>query len=158
MSTWPSGTIASATVRGVPDVLVMHHGDTWGWTSSVYAGGSLGHPDEQVTDVRPLVVLDPAEFPAFSGVDSMLRRTSVGLNDAYTELLHQIADEWERQTKPPRMAEPGWGERVTALLGAGCPREVWIHRADGCWENGCGAAMRWDLLIDPEPVGGEDRG
>ncbi len=154
MSTWPSGTIARATVRGVPNVLVMYHGDTWGWTSSVYAGGSLKHADEDVTDVCPLVVLDPADArcPRLSDVIRGFL-TYVGSASARGDL-EWIADEWERQTKPPRMAEPGWGERVTALLGAGCPREVWIHRADGHWENGCGAAMRWYLLIDPEPVGG----
>ena len=157
MSTWPSGTIARATVRGVPDVLVMYHGNTWGWTSSVNAGGSLGHGDEQVTDVRPLVVLDPADArcPRLSDVIRGFL-TYIGSASARRDL-EWIADEIERQTKPPRMVEPGWGERVVASSG-GCPREVWLRRADCLWEDASGALAPWADLIDPEPVGGESNG
>ena len=58
MSTWPSGAIARATVNGEPNVLAMRANDGH-W----YSQHGLNWRDEQVTDARPLVVLDPAERP-----------------------------------------------------------------------------------------------
>ena len=73
MSTWPSGAIARATVNGEPNVLAMRANDGH-W----YSQHGLNWRDEQVTDARPLVVLDPAERPNLMfPVAAMLRDQSL---------------------------------------------------------------------------------
>ncbi len=138
MSTWPSGAIARATVNGEPNVLAMRANDGH-W----YSQHGLNWRDEQVTDARPLVVLDPAERPNLMfPVAAMLRDQSL----ARGATLRWIADEWERQTKPPRMAE------LTASVGV-YQREVWMRRAHGLWENSCGSNVTWGRPDRPRARG-----
>ena len=111
MSTYEPGTVAVATVRDVKGVRIFladpRSADEW--TSAGLVDGTLWHKDKDVTDVRPLVVLDPDDVAAdgFSTVASLvtnLRRPPSGANFSW------LADQIEAQTKPPRIPEPGlWG-------------------------------------------------
>jgi hypothetical protein len=62
---WKPGTVGTATVRGVDDVRVLRSHRTGSvasefWLSDSEVDGYLQHQDPHVTDVRPLVVIDPA--------------------------------------------------------------------------------------------------
>ena len=57
MSDYPAGTVAVATVRGVPNMRVMAFcGGTgsYSWLSSEYLDGGRAHSPSEVTDVRQL--------------------------------------------------------------------------------------------------------
>lgn len=60
---WKPGTLAEATVHGYPGIRVwrVEGGEPLnGWTTHVPVDDATWHADSDVTDVRPLVVLDPA--------------------------------------------------------------------------------------------------
>ncbi len=151
------GTVAVATVRGVEGVCVMRSRGTMGaaWMSDRSIRGTTLHFDSDVTDIRPLVVLDLGVGGAkeladyLSGVDMHL---SVGDRAA-------IARQIRRQVKPPRIPEPGlWGVveaghkhldgeraefvRIPPSNGAK-PKARWF---DSSWESDF---SEWDDLIDP---------
>ena len=125
MSAFEPGQVAVATVRGVPNVRVMRTDGTFGadisWISAEITRGARLHGDENVTDVRQLVVLDLDPSPVANefGVErteaqslvDMLRETAdeFFVPDA-AKLARKVADQIEAQTKPPRIPEPGlWG-------------------------------------------------
>jgi hypothetical protein len=66
------------------------------------------------------------------------------------------------QLPPPRMAEPGWGEKVIASFVQGglvLPRVAWVRFTDNPnitvqYTTSGGVSARWKDLIDPEPVDG----
>lgn len=60
---WKPGTFAEATVHGYPGIRVwrVEGGEPrLGWTTNVPVDDATWHSDSDVTDVRPLFVLDPA--------------------------------------------------------------------------------------------------
>src|SRR5690349_20318331 len=122
------GTVAIATVRGVEGVRVMRArvgAAHMLWHSAQRVGGQEWHPEEggHVTDIRPLLVLDLHEGEAkeladyLSGVDMHL---SIG------DRL-QISRQIRKQTKPPRIPEPGWGGKVEARAGDDLHRYPWLR-------------------------------
>jgi len=60
---WKPDQVAVATVRGVEDVRVMRTNGIRGgdhiWLTAAHIAGYRWHLDDHVTDVRPLVVVDP---------------------------------------------------------------------------------------------------
>jgi hypothetical protein len=112
VNAYEPGTVAVATVRGVPDVRVMRCGPEQPfWMSPAYEGDADGsekrwrmHKDRDVTDVRPLVVLDLDDI-GMSVSDLVLDLRGIG--SVAGEI---VADQIEAQTKPQRIPEPGlWG-------------------------------------------------
>ena len=87
------GTVAVATVRDVAAVRVMWDGSDW---VGAKVAGCWEHPDARVADVRPLVVLDPADSD-LPGVVEVLAETG-----RFSGTVKAIRD----QTKPPKPAEP----------------------------------------------------
>jgi hypothetical protein len=146
VSTYEPGTVAVATVRGVPNVRVFRYreGEKLRWDSGERIDDGIVHPDHLVTDVRPLVVLDlGSAVPAV--VVNVLRKACY----------NRLADQIEAQTKPPRIPEPGlWGV-VEAHTAYDSTRrhfgrvpddynddKQWIDSFDKHWR-------KWDDLIDP---------
>lgn len=155
------GTVAKATVRGVPDVTVM-------------AGYGTSEPrlrwlttDERlvdelndgwyfafdVTDVRPLVVLDLGDLAVLKRA---WENTEVAMKEGHTLpfILQGLRDEILRQTKPPRIPEPGlWGVVEAAVPESGGSRWPFVHDTDqGSSEWTCvndGDHYDWDALVDP---------
>lgn len=110
MSEYQPGTVAVATVRGVPGVRVMYVGaGMWRSVDSLARG-------DQITDVRPLVVLDldevfrdPLETPKPLRLATFLREITswTGRRQAGGDAhLERLADQIEAQTKPPKIPEP----------------------------------------------------
>lgn len=158
MTVYEPGTVAVATVRGVPNVRVMSYTfeDVVGWASATEAGGEVDHADHVVTDVRPLVVLDHSHIgDALAALQNILSSDRVMLTD-HVYALHELAQQIEAQTKPPRIPEPGlWGvveaghkhlgpERRSEFVRVYTEGVVqWVDRsseADWCL---------WNDLIDP---------
>jgi hypothetical protein len=162
MSVYKPGTIATATVRGVEGVRVM-------WTGGSAAGqwvaerAVAGQPRRlpsywvdsgEITDIRPLVVLDldaanPYGIPEvrLSNLLEQLRGKGA------TRVCLAIADQIEEQTKPPRIPEPGlWGVVSAHINGKQGPQATykWAHAPWG-WEaiGSTQATRKWEDLIDP---------
>jgi hypothetical protein len=82
--------------------------------------------------------------------------TLVHLRDGCSDgcsVIRLLADQIERQTKPPRIPEPGlWGVVTAGDL----TRDYWIHyRANGeeqWFSTDSGVTSTWDDLIDPTLV------
>ncbi len=121
MSGYEPGTVAVATVRGVKDVRVMRRdrGDELGdWASRAAVAAWLAHDDCDVTDVRPLVVLDNE----FDRTLVKHLRTAFAQNPALTTL-DWLAHQIESQTRPPKPPEPtGLGAVVKDREG-----HVWVR-------------------------------
>jgi len=126
--TWAPGTVAVATVWGVPNVRVIAYHDDfgdWHWFSSIRAGAGRFHEPDQVTDVRPLVVLDPEKFSGHlsdsyeDGVETAIQC----LRETGSRVAGLLADQIEAQTKPPKPEEPlGLGAVVEDAEG-----QVWVR-------------------------------
>lgn len=109
MSEYEPGTVAVATVRGVPGVRVFRTGgalsvDRNMWASAKPVDHRSWHPNENVTDVRPLVTLDlslgavrPEQVAGYAV--EVLRTPRHQWAD-------HIADQIEAQTRPPKPEEP----------------------------------------------------
>ena len=129
-----------ATVKGVADTLVLLN----------EAGSPRWYSADEITDARPLIVLDLTHVQIGRFLYSL--RATGNVED------RKIADQVEAQTKPARIPEPGlWGvvdatrqelnsstridtqgRWVRVALG-GCP---WVH-------EGTKYTAEWDHLIDP---------
>jgi hypothetical protein len=154
MSTYEPGTVAVATVRGVPNVRVFR-GEGF-WRTAVECGGNVTHHDfnDGVTDVRPLVVLD---------LDAALDHMGGGMSDLPDVLkdmrrgggifADRIADQIEQQTKPLRIPEPGlWGV-VEAGVREHDQRLRWVRLGDNYRPDDRDEYDRlWSDLIDPTLV------
>lgn len=156
MTDYKPGTVAKATVRGVPDVTVVAGYGTskprLRWLTAderlVDAHNDGWYFEVDLTDVRPLVVLDLDWAESVPVLIAQLRGAGY---------VH-IADQIEAQTKPPRIPEPGWSEKVLAhTLDDPTPRE-YVRFTDSRnqfptrqWygHGGRRGAQRWDDLIDP---------
>jgi hypothetical protein len=166
MSDWKTGTVARATVRGVRDLLVMRTSGTRGgddiWLTALHVGGWRSHTHADVTDVRPLVVLDPDEIatpeenaglPAGPEIAKCLRKLAEA--DARSSwrarVAVRIADQIEAQTQPPRIPEPGVYAIVRAS-GCGLTECEWVN--EGTFWTSLGGDPRphttvWANLKDP---------
>ena len=159
MSTYPAGTVAVATVDGEPNVRIALADPAdprvqWFAITGRNAGNWIG--TEEITDVRPLVMLDLDEGDARM-LPLLLRRLgdreqsesdSPGRLLVTTDALRKVADQIEAQTKPPRIPEPGlWG--VVEATGATMPRRRWIHHEEDRWVCDTGVWRYWDDLVDP---------
>ena len=152
MSTYEPGSVAVATVRGVPNVRVMCIDDeNFPWIVDT------GHRQKShdVTDIRPLVVLD---------LDPALDHMGGGMSDlpeVLKDMRHgggifadRIANQIEAQTKPPRIPEPGWGGIVEASVREHDMRPLWTPNDQGFWacKDPDEYARNWGELIDPTLV------
>jgi hypothetical protein len=137
MSDYPVGTIALATVRGVEGVRVMAGEGLYPpklrWVTTdprlVDSGNDGWYFDYDVTDVRPLVLLDLDTIGASSWkvVADNLRTTGCRI------ARENIADQIEAQTKPPKPDEPtGLGAVVEDAGG-----DLWLRteKADFPWRR-----------------------
>ena len=134
-ATYPVGTVAVATVRGVEDVRVVRvaGGSTGHWCSADLIDTWHFHSDPVCTDVRPLVVLDLSD-PAF--VVAALKSAADGGEVAAhgyqpwpgRGALRDLAYRIEEQTRPPKPAEP-------TGLGAVVERKGvrFVRNPDGVW-------------------------
>ena len=130
-----------ATVRGVKDVTVMVDGSTQIHTLTlvrdVWGNDYSTHHEHQVTNARPLIVLN---LEGYSAPSFVTRLRAAGFDT--------IPDQIEAQTKPARIPEPGlWGvveAKVAAVYGP-CN---WVKDEYG-WVSHSGVTVKWDLLIDP---------
>lgn len=116
------GTVAVATVRGVPNVRVFCYRVRSGecqWDSAERVHGSISHGDADVTDVRPLVVLD-----LDASERAALRKRALESFDFHCVTVRAI----EQQTKPPKPAEPTGLGAVVEDDG-----RKWVHFGNGCW-------------------------
>lgn len=128
-----------ATVRGVPDVTVLLN-ERNEWRSIVQVKGMIGHHHNDITDARPLIVLDTKDSNGtlYHQLVAYLRRGGWGIT----------ADQIEAQTKPARIPEPGlWGV-VEASSMDYSSRRTYLHSLDGKWGSVKGF-NRWDRLLDP---------
>jgi hypothetical protein len=150
MSAYEPGTVAVATVRGVKDVRVMRVAQGYGaspWRSGVEIAGYICHHDCDLTDVRPLVVLDLMVPGSKNAIDHWLREAARLLRGANQNTVARIlsahADQIEAQTKPSRIPEPGlWGV-VNARGGE------YVNVGAGWLAVSSGVVHTWDYLIDP---------
>ena len=144
-----------ATVRGVPDTIVLIQGDGDGdGLSLTTVDGWWCHPHRTITDARPLITLD-IDANSLAILRHSLKRwmdwTSLITEQTATRgLLDQI----EAQTKPARIEEPGqWGLVNAMVFGRRSP-ETFLH--DGTkWrgqKTASGVVTNWDSLIDPTLV------
>lgn len=151
MTVYEPGTVAVATVRGVPNVRVMRYVITSGermWLSGHRVDGVVVHGDSYVTNVRPLVVLD-LDDPAAFAADLRWSHEEWASRD----FANWLADQIEAQSKPPRIPEPGlWGVVEAAYEGRRI-QSKWVRMLDGGpdeqWTNDEGDWVDWDDLINP---------
>lgn len=150
--------IYRATVRGVPDTIVVicQNNEHYGLTVDVVKN-TRWHEPAVIEDKVRLIVIDPvrphtakmlvetlAVAQSYVGQSSSLRgREFIG---HLQFLINQI------NPKPPRIAEPPWGEKVWATV-AGL-RCVWVHAGEDiqfrgtAWTDGFRHAA-WHTLEDP---------
>jgi len=136
-----------ATVRGVPNVMVLIADSGFGHTIERYdyAGQSFPehiHGSSKITDACPLIVLDLSGFIS----DELLIEHLRGAEWFDTD---SLADQVEAQTKPPRIPEPlHWGSKVRTaratyvLLDIATLGRRWLDQHDG-------QLYKWDALADP---------
>ncbi|HET7406250.1 MAG TPA: hypothetical protein VFJ21_03825 [Mycobacteriales bacterium] len=124
MRFYKPGIVAVATVRGVPNVRVFRtetffEHDRHVWASSTLANSAAWHLESDVTDVRPLVVLD-----LDASERAALRKRALESFDFRSSTVAAI----EQQTKPPKPAEPTGLGAVVEDDG-----RKWVHFGNGCW-------------------------
>jgi hypothetical protein len=114
--------------------------------------------DIQVTDARPLIVLDfDSDVCADVVGDLQYAVTFLAAHGLGTAFIADIADQIEAQTKPARIPEPGlWGVVEAVVQGDDEPQHFtrgpkggsvyhWTRISDGL-------NYHWDDLIDPTPI------
>lgn len=152
------GTVAVATVRGVPNVRVFRNVGGWWSVGTSNPKSETSAFDSYVTNVRPLVVLE--SDLGGNWTTKGLREGARRCRDAASEfgvanvavLLHRLADEIEQQPRPPKPPEPtGLGAVVEDRSGVkwvlvpedGNPaRSQWV-----CSHSTCG---NWDAIDVPD--------
>lgn len=124
MSTYEPGTVAVATVRGVPNVRVIRRATGW----AKIDGTRVFHDRiAAVTDVRPLVVLDPEDTEQVQRLvrafwDAQRVDDGDGSDSAY------MAEALRSLNHPPKPAEPkGLGAVVEDAKGARWLRVDWVN-------------------------------
>lgn len=182
------GTVAVATVRGVPNVRVMHLADAAGaglavgtkWISQSGVECYYAHREDQVTDVRPLVVLDPDDrqqaerFARGYIAVHQYSKTPWGEREQESRdtIISAVQGAFRSLTAPPKPPEPtGLGAVVRGRDGREFVRVCSRHpgddghdwRADGAL--GSDSSNRaWrdidavEVLHEGHPIGWYDRG
>jgi hypothetical protein len=155
---WKPGTVAKATVRGVPNVRIVRGDGHWAVAADTDDFIMDSHSTALITDVRPLVVLDLDEayvrmLPQFLrrlGDREQSEDDKPGRLLVTTAALRRIADQIEAQTRPARIPEPGlWGV-VRAREANAIGDADWVHVPTGAWASLGGSRLAtWDALIDP---------
>lgn len=156
MSAYEPGTVALATVRGVPGVRVLRAGGPGVsgrkqapfWLSAEFVAGWRTHSDYLVTDVRPLVVIDPEECGQVERVWLALRDgKALQSRDNLTAALRSLI-------APPKPPEPtGLGAVVEDAEGrlwvrqCRCPRGIAAE-----WREGHGSTPATYADIDAARV------
>ena len=137
-----------ATVRGVPDVIVMVDLNGYGHHDTL-CGDCRHTAAEQITDAHPLIVLDPSKFNVV-WVCQILRGTPDGVS--------YVVDQIEAQTRPPRIEEPDRGKHVMAQLGAASKSEEFLrfavaNNSEYHWVSlRTGSVYIWNALTNPTLV------
>jgi hypothetical protein len=156
MSDYKPGTVAVATVRGTEEARSVKCDDGL-WVTVETIDGCRWHSEADLTDIRPLVVLDfgywTPECPGL--VAEWIAKKARGDRDCTSAAL-MVAQEIEEQTappKPPRIPEPGlWGVVSAHVNGKHGPQATykWAHAPWG-WEaiGSTQATRKWEDLIDP---------
>lgn len=122
MSTYEPGTVAVATVRGVPNVRVIRRATGWAHDYVKRLGFTPDDELGRVTDIRPLVVLDLADNP-IGGHEYARTELLRSLRAEQTLTGSWLADQIEQQTRPPKPAEPtGLGAVVEDARG-----DFWVY-------------------------------
>ena len=146
-----------ATVRGVPDTIVMltdtFPGDVDPWVSLTMSTDYRWHRHEHVTDARPLIVLDLDDWhPVAIAAWLSWVRDAANRNRNDSGMTRDIASQIEAQTKPARIEEPGlWGV-VEASAYTDNVRRNWtrIGVSGGLrWITLGWPIQAWDVLTDP---------
>ena len=151
-----------ATVRGVQDQTVMVDEDGFGFTA-VRVKGAYSHDDVDITDARPLIVLDIATWFPHRAAAIIADFDKMSLGDPGSDaFLIDVLTQIEAQTKPVRIPEPDPGEHVTACVMSTPERpETFLHlrlrklRNETPYDWAClttGHCYMWDSLIDPTPI------
>ena len=153
MSTYAPGTVAMIRDNSTPD------GSEWravkddkGWFGTDPGMGWVS--DADVTDVRPLVVL---ELDAYANPAELLRLiANEDVVNAKRSLLLNIADQIEAQVKPPHIPEPTEPLSEVQASTQGCERRRFVRGFAATsgrvrWVDGV-AGYGWDELIDPTLV------
>ena len=147
MTTYEPGTVAVATVRGVEGVRVMRDAGG-GWWSPRLIGGGWKHLNENVTDIRPLAVIDPEDREQVERLADALRGVEwCEIDRDSTDALQVALCEYAAPT-PERIPEPGiWG--VVEARSEAYLRTEWVRRPDDLWHTTGERRREWDELIDP---------
>ena len=125
MSEYEPGTVATATVRGVPNVRIVRGDGHWAVAANIDDSFIDRHSAGLVTDVRPLVVLDPEDIDTTpqETIPYLIRALRASDSDGYGPTLRMLADQIEAQTRPPKPEEPtGLGAVVEDTEG-----ERWVR-------------------------------
>jgi hypothetical protein len=107
-----------------------------------------------VTDARPLIVLDLATDDRHGFVQRNPSILADFLRDAYPALADQI----EAQTKPARIPEPGWDGKVLAHTDRNSRRREFVRFSKlsklYTWSDGDSqlGSLPWEVLIEPALV------
>jgi hypothetical protein len=141
---YPAGTVAMVTALNRPTPYrAFFDGQTW------REFGADAFCVDVPTDVRPLVVLDLAD--PVRTVEALRLAASQATNCRLD--VRGIADQIEAQVKPPRIPEPGWGEKVIAhVKGFETMRQRWVATKNGRtqeWHSETGHKYHWSDLVDP---------
>lgn len=149
-TTYPIGTVATATIRGKSCRAMKAKN---GWTVDRPISNSHWWADVDVTDIRPLVVLDLTTEQRGVAVYMLREVADEYCTEDASILARFIAAQIEKQTKPPRIPEPGFDGAVQASDKCDIDRVRWVRAwADEDtvrpWTNG-GRHAAWDELIDP---------
>lgn len=120
---YPIGTLATATVRDIPDlrVLAATDGSTTGWISATPVYGFTFHTADQVTDLVPLAVVAATDDEI-----ELVRAAAAGPVDV--EALHAFADRLEASRAVPKPLEPTY--RGSTLLDQDNAEWVRTHPTD----------------------------
>ena len=155
---WETGDLVFADVSiGESAVLLRRNGEWWA-TLTASAAPQRFYRDDQLSNVRPAVVLDPAGLDgAADWIKDGMSWCDFTWNPELREALDGLVSAITPAIEKPRMPEPGWGEKVTAHTEPKPNRRRFLcvrdHRAGGrVWADEGGVPYRWYELIDPEPA------
>jgi hypothetical protein len=112
MTNYEPGAVASATARGVPNVRVMRREgrDCYGWVAALATDHLTLLKDSEVTDIRPLVVIDAEDREQVERLTAAIaEHRAPGPN------VHNIKAALRSLIHPPKPEEPtGAGAIITA--------------------------------------------
>ena len=155
MSAYEPGTVAAITIARREDgsdpqkfERCIYDGENNRWVSGTHGAVYADEHDAshwQVTEVRPLVVLDLRAASPDGNPSIVVDNIVHALRNGGTNACRGVAAQIEAQTKPPRIPEPGlWGVVDTGRDGE------FVNVGPG-WlsvEHG-GMVHQWGTLIDP---------